>query len=290
MFRCFCALTVCFASGLGQCAVATEPLLQAGDTLAIVGGTFVERMQQFGEVEAELQCRRPAMELRVRNVGWSGDVVKGTARKAFDGPADGYARLLRDIDIAKPTAVLIAYGISEASEGVELTDKFGEDLKKLIADVQAAEQKGARRVFLLTPPEMPGYRVDGYSSRIKHCQDEIRRVGVEAGLPVINLAWQPSPAQINDSGLLPNAAGYQAIANELADSLVGGKPCASDLADLKVKIGEKNQLFFHRYRPQNETYLLLFRKHEQGNNAAELPMFDPLVKVADQAIWDAANH
>ena len=48
----------------------------------------------------------------------------------------------------------------------------------------------------------------------------------------------------------------------------------------------KNQLVFHRYRPQNETYLFLFRKHEQGNNAVEIPQFDPLVAKAEAAIRD----
>ncbi len=46
----------------------------------------------------------------------------------------------------------------------------------------------------------------------------------------------------------------------------------------------KNELFFHRYRPQNETYLFLFRKHEQGNNAVEVPRFDPLVRAKEQEI------
>ena len=53
---------------------------------------------------------------------------------------------------------------------------------------------------------------------------------------------------------------------------------------LRVTIREKNRLFFHRYRPQNETYLFLFRKHEQGNNAAEVPQFDDLISAKDEEI------
>ena len=47
---------------------------------------------------------------------------------------------------------------------------------------------------------------------------------------------------------------------------------------------EKNRLFFHRWRPANETYLFLFRKNEQGNNAKEIPMFDPLIKAEEKKI------
>jgi hypothetical protein len=53
---------------------------------------------------------------------------------------------------------------------------------------------------------------------------------------------------------------------------------------LRRAVVTKTQLYFYRYRPQNETYLLLFRKHEQGNNAAEIPQFDPLVEKQDQRI------
>lgn len=53
---------------------------------------------------------------------------------------------------------------------------------------------------------------------------------------------------------------------------------------LRQAINEKNSLFFHRYRPQNETYLFLFRKHEQGNNAAEIPQFDPLIADLEKKI------
>lgn len=53
---------------------------------------------------------------------------------------------------------------------------------------------------------------------------------------------------------------------------------------LRHAINAKNQLFFYRWRPQNETYLFGFRKHEQGNNAKEIPMFDPLIEKDEAEI------
>ena len=53
---------------------------------------------------------------------------------------------------------------------------------------------------------------------------------------------------------------------------------------LRKTILAKNQLYFHRWRPQNETYLFGFRKHEQGQNAKEIPMFDPLVAEQEAQI------
>ncbi len=53
---------------------------------------------------------------------------------------------------------------------------------------------------------------------------------------------------------------------------------------LRKIINEKNELYFYRWRPQNETYLFGFRKHEQGNNGREIPLFDPLVAEKEAEI------
>jgi lysophospholipase L1-like esterase len=53
---------------------------------------------------------------------------------------------------------------------------------------------------------------------------------------------------------------------------------------LRRTVVAKNLLYFHRYRPQNETYLFGFRKHEQGQNAAEVPQFEPLVAAKEAEI------
>ena len=53
---------------------------------------------------------------------------------------------------------------------------------------------------------------------------------------------------------------------------------------LRQVVNAKNELYFYRWRPQNETYLFGFRKHEQGNNAREIPLFDPLVAAKEAEI------
>jgi hypothetical protein len=53
---------------------------------------------------------------------------------------------------------------------------------------------------------------------------------------------------------------------------------------IRQAIIEKNRLVFDQWRPQNETYLFGFRKHEQGQNAREVEMFTPLIQAADDRI------
>ena len=54
--------------------------------------------------------------------------------------------------------------------------------------------------------------------------------------------------------------------------------------ELRQAIRKKNELYFNQWRPQNNTYLFLFRKHEQGNNAAEIPQFDAFITKQEELI------
>ncbi len=56
------------------------------------------------------------------------------------------------------------------------------------------------------------------------------------------------------------------------------------IGQLRTAIVQKNELYFHRWRPQNVTYLFGFRQREQGNNAVEIPQFDPLVAEQEEKI------
>lgn len=263
-----------------------QPLLKPEDRLAVLGGTLVERLQNSAGLEAELQTRRPDWHLRVRNLGWSGDDVHGIARKVFDQPEAGFQRLLRDVATADPTVVLVAYGFAEASDGAEAVDRFEPGLRRLVESLAGDN----RRVILLTPFAMPGVRVEGYDQSISQCRQIVSRVGQQMGVPVLSIDWVPDSDQLTEDQLHPNDLGFANLASMLADQLVGGESAGEPSEALRARIVEKNQLFFHRYRPQNETYLFLFRKHEQGNNAVEIPQFDPLIDAADRAIWQAAAN
>jgi putative heme-binding domain-containing protein len=65
---------------------------------------------------------------------------------------------------------------------------------------------------------------------------------------------------------------------------IDGGPDFTQAAQLMDAIRKKNELFFYRYRPENNTYLFLFRKHEQGQNAKEIPQFDPLIEEQERQI------
>jgi hypothetical protein len=88
-----------------------------------------------------------------------------------------------------------------------------------------------------------------------------------------------------------NNRGYRAAADVLVNTVAGtidktkrpdadfpgNKSEQNSYETLRSAIRKKNELFFHRWRPANWTYLLGFRKGEQGQNAVELPQFEPLI-------------
>lgn len=67
-------------------------------------------------------------------------------------------------------------------------------------------------------------------------------------------------------------------------AVVGSGPDLEQGELLRQTIIAKNKLYFYRWRPQNVTYLFGFRKHEQGNNAIEIPKFDPLIEAKEKEI------
>ena len=91
---------------------------------------------------------------------------------------------------------------------------------------------------------------------------------------------------LTDDGVHFSPNGYASIAEKVLAAMGWEERTVGTdkLEALRQAVVEKNQLFFYRWRPQNETYLHGFRKHEQGNNAKEVPQFDPLVEAKDVEI------
>jgi hypothetical protein len=93
---------------------------------------------------------------------------------------------------------------------------------------------------------------------------------------------------LTENGVHYTPAGYQKLSGKLIAALGLTVPDLPPTAvePLRKAIVAKDTLFFDRWRPQNETYLFGFRKHEQGQNAKEIPMFDPLIADAEKKIHE----
>jgi lysophospholipase L1-like esterase len=286
--------------------VGTEFRLKSTDHLTLIGGTLIERLQTDGQLEVALYQHFGALQpggssLQVRNLGWSGDDVWGTARAVFGQPSDGFARLKSDLALTQPSVAMIAYGANESFSGPAGLEKFQAGLRAVI---EMTRQSGAQPLLVTPPPfedlgpPLPSMTVANQNLSL-YC-DVIRRLAVELQLPLIDLHRQIHErpglgTPRTENGIHLTVAGRAEVSRLLLEGLLGSKTSdgqwtsAGRAEELLAMVRQKNEWFFHRYRPQNETYLFLFRKHEQGNNAVEIPQFDALIQGLEQTIQRAAT-
>jgi lysophospholipase L1-like esterase len=284
--------------------------LADGDRVLWIGGTLIEREQIYGYWETMLTASYPDRTIKFRNLGWSGDTVWAESRGMFDPPAEGYKRMLAMAQDFKPTLIILAYGGNESFAGPAGLATFIEQYGKLIGDLKGT---GARFAFLLPLDMEPASTVDPqlaaeFNKGLGPYRDAIRKIAADLNAPLVDLST-PSDAEaaisgqrLTADGLHGTAVGYWALAHRLRDQVQPAQPgivlplpanayppeptaaSADRLELLRLAIISKNELFFHRWRPQNFTYLFGFRKHEQGNNAVEIPQFDPLIEKKEEAI------
>ena len=394
-----------------------DQFFQKNDRVVLLGGTFIERAQQFGYLEFALTTMTTHKHIQFRNLGWSGDTIWAESRGIFDQPQKGYQKLLKHLNEWKPTVLLMAWGFNESYAGEQGLASFEAQYLKLLQDVKPLNC----RILLVTPhlqetaenhqqkdhhgstvfqhhgTEIPLNVLEVNNQRLKLYAERIKNIGVKQKLPVLDLSDQKSFSALlttktdlskpfTNNGMHLNSAGYYRFGKWLRDThfhpvdhewlidlnqqkgeksakliserglhltniqktgnsyqirftqplpfpnseVMGKQPQQTKQIKLKIQglmpgeyslkidgakrnlsgthaewekgievviprnstqakqlreaIIRKNELYFHRWRPQNITYLYLFRKHEQGQNAKEVLQFDQLVKEQEVLI------
>ncbi len=303
-----------------------DSLLRSGDRVVFLGNTLVERARLYGQIEAALSLTAgaDATDLTFRNLGWSADSVFADSRSYFGTPQEGRDRLVKNVQELKPTVIFLSYGTGEAMSvkqgwtneagasevsGSGMADSlilFESAYQKLIDSVRDAAGETLREAVLLSPPPLENLGAPlpdqlENNQRIATFRDSIRKLAERNELHFVDLfaalGGDDRDAEVVDTPLTDNGVhftdeGYAVVARALVKELglnesilaTAGSEAKQSFRD---SIVEKNRLFFHRWRPANETYLFLFRKHEQGQNAKEIPMFDPLIREQEARIETA---
>ncbi|MFK7770087.1 MAG: PVC-type heme-binding CxxCH protein [Mariniblastus sp.] len=290
-FVLFVALSVCFGLRPATGQELKELDLKDGDRVVLLGSEFIEQQIKFNYLEAALRLQWPKRKLVFRNLGWSGDTPSGIARGYFGYAREGFSRLVKEIDRIEPTVILICYGANAP------VDQFESELGKLTAELKT---KAASIVLLSHPAaEDRGEKFADVTAA-----NESRRVNSEAirknasanGFRFVDLFTLSNNRMMVSNETLPlttdtirfNEFGYEELSKLVLKSLLpNAKKIDSQdesFVQLRELVREKNRLYFHRYRPQNETYLRGFRKHEQGQNAKEILEFDALIAQAESRI------
>lgn len=294
-------------------------LLHTGDRVAFVGGGLIERARLNGYLESALTLGAgpKVSALKFRNLGWSGDTVFNDARSYFGKPKEGRERLKKIIAEWKPSVVLLNYGAEVAlSNGRPWTDEstaskrsagswdesvavFLEGYGQMLEEIRKEAGDDLREIVIVAPPPfenlgspLPDHQEN--NRRLAKVRSALQTFAKERKIHFVDLFGAmggdklenevPTKAFTHD-GLHFTKHGYRELASQLALGLGYEATQPNSLNEnLRKGIIEKNRLFFHRWRPANETYLYLFRKHEQGNNAKEIPQFDPIIEEREKEI------
>jgi lysophospholipase L1-like esterase len=164
-------------------------------------------------------------------------------------------------------------------QGLRLPEPIWRVQLKATGNVTAAEGAKIKTLagpgvqWQVTDAILPFPPAPDKNARLDEKAEPVRRLFIEG------LALGPHTLTIDGKAV----ATAEAVAWAKGVALMRG-PELEQVEQLREAILAKNLLYFHRWRPQNETYLFGFRKHEQGQNAREIPQFDPLVEKREEEI------
>ncbi|MCE9609170.1 MAG: c-type cytochrome [Chthoniobacter sp.] len=296
-------------------AVAAPFEIRDGDRVVLLGDTLLEREGTYGNLETHLQAAFPAAHFTVRNLAYSADNPLGWSRASFDPAAKGLERLKEQIATVNPTVCILGYGMASSLEALAGNDdptrygpitsgeagvaEFKKQLGALMDSIQQITAKATPdakvRFILLSPIRHEDLRAARpglpdpapHNALLEKFTAAIGELATERGGTFVNVfkpGAEAAGARRTDNGIHLHAAGHSAWAALVADQLGWAQKEKKDAPALRAAILKKNDLFFHRWRPANHTYIFGFRKGEQGRNAVEIPKFDPLIADAEVEI------
>ena len=229
----------------------------------------------------------------------------------------GFTKQLRDIDYAinscykLPPEVEEKQGDSDSSS-TWIYHSLAENGMHFTDYGYACASLAFRDRLLNIPANLPVVEVDGSAKTVTSSDAEIRNVKwnpdnstmvsfevqdkMLSALPLVISAGAASAKDVTlNSGVISQGETSQELRQRsflaAKDSqFKQGRSFATEVNPqyeaIRKLLLKKNELYFHRWRPQNITYLFGFRKHEQGNNAADIAKFDPFIQDLEKQIHE----
>lgn len=216
--------------GIAQSNIATTSnnseksfVLHENDRVVFLGNSLFENDLQYGYLETALTERWPDKNITYRNIGWTGDMVRGEARATFTNPPTAYETLIENIKRTQPNVVFIAYGGLEAMKGESKLPDFSDGLNQLI---DTLDQLGARSVLVSPIPIMlpdsasntaeRNALLNLYSNKIADIAASRNKYFIDVFNPINEIR---KTTDITDNGIHLNEKGYYYLATTIERAL-----------------------------------------------------------------------
>lgn len=232
-----------------------------GETISLMGGADVFRMQDHGFLESRLQAAFADRDLRVRNLGWSADTVHRQQRPMYFYTEKGDTRegsVPDQRERIEPGVLVLCFGRMESLAGIDHLSGFESDYEDLVR----ALSRYSKRIVIVAPVPFPGAGpaaslaaernevLGAYTTRIASLADRNGAVFV----PMEPL----SEGSFLSNGLLLSEAGHREFAARIGAALgAEAEPGEALLAAIRAK----NRLWDQYYRPTNWAFLFGDRQH-----------------------------
>ncbi|MCA9137650.1 MAG: c-type cytochrome, partial [Planctomycetales bacterium] len=290
-----------------QTAQSAEPFkFKKNDVVAIYGNGLADRMQHAPWVETVLQSHLKGMQVRFRNMSFSGDMANKKPR------SQGFTNDTEYLQHVAPDVVVIMYGYNESFAGPSGAATYESELIKLVDQYrQLRKEKGVDARFVLMSPIAYEYTgnpnlPDGreLNANLSLYTEVTRRAASVADATFVDLytptlqMFESSDEQLTLNGIHLNAEGYRHLADIISRSLVGKpSPPTDGLADLYAAIQDKNWHWHNRYRATDGNDIwggrstLTFVDGQSNADVLkhELTMLDVMTANRDAVIWAAAD-
>jgi putative membrane-bound dehydrogenase-like protein len=279
---------------------------QKGETVAFVGNAMADRMHRDGWLETLIQSASQGLDLRLRNLGVSGDRVDSFPRSKG---VPSNAEILKHV---KADVVFAFFGYNESFEGVEKAGAFQRKLVDFVKHTRGLQPNGKRfpRVVLVSPiahedlknPNLPDGREDNV--RLEAYTQAMEAAAKEAGVAFVDVfhptqkLYETAKKPLTINGVHLNEEGNKRVAELIVKSLLGREVQAGDaLAKLREAVLDKSWHWHHRFRATDENDVwggrstLAFVNNQTNAEVLqhELTILDVMTANRDEKVWARAK-
>ena len=211
-------------------AAGPKMVFKKGDHVVFIGGTFADQLRRFGYVETLLTARHADLELKFRDLGWSGDALTLQPRPLNFGSQDEH------LTLAKADVVIACFGMSESFDGPEGVDRFERHCHNFICHLQGQKYNGksSPRLLMVSPiahedlggklpdPAAHNEHLELYTESMKKVAETHRIPLVDLFTPTRKLIEDKSSPRLTINGIHLNELGYWVASRIIAEALA---PC-----------------------------------------------------------------
>ncbi len=281
--------------------------LKTGDRIAFIGNTLFDRAADYAYFESQLQVANPDHKLVIRTLAWSADETDIQPRP------DNFASIKQHLAYEKIDVIFAAFGFNESFGGVERIPEFKSKLTTYLIDLKtsAFNGKSGPRIVLVSPianenikqayskqealagaatldipaADMNNNRLAAYAKAMAEVAAE-QKVGFADVFVSTRAAMANADSDLTINGAHLNDEGYKVFADQLFRQTFSESPPAEN-EELRKVVVDKNQQYFHRYRPLNTFYYTGGRSKTYGylDFLPAMRNFELMADNRDQRTW-----